>query len=96
MCTLPWGVTVVSSQSIFELHPTAVRTAIASSSRARYVAGSVVSICNSPAYMRTVEEGPASNRDGLGCARGIRVAFLLEGGMALLIYGIWHLWHLVR
>jgi hypothetical protein len=96
MCTLPWGVMVVSSQSIYELRPNGVQTATASS-RPRYVAGSVVSICNSPAFMRTIEEdGPVSNRDGLGCARGIRAAFLLEGGMVLLIYGIWHLWHLVR
>jgi hypothetical protein len=34
-----------------------------------------------------------TNRDGLGGARGLRSAFLFEGGMILLAYGIWHLWH---
>ena len=58
---------------------------------------SVVSICDSPAFSRKVkEEMQHANRDGLGCARGLRAAFVLEGGMGLLIYGIWHLLHLAR
>ena len=84
------------SQSIYEFRPAAVRTATASSSTG-FISCSVVSICNSPAFMRAIEEErPASNRDGLGCARGIRAAFVLEGGAAMLLYGIWHLWHLVH
>jgi hypothetical protein len=36
------------------------------------------------------------NSDGLECARGVGTAFLFEAGMALLAYGIWHIWHLAR
>lgn len=84
------------SQSIYEFRPTAVRTATASS-RSSFIPGRVVSICNSPAFIGAIEEErTTSNRDGLGCARGIRAAFALEGGAALLLYGVWHLWHLVH
>lgn len=82
------------SSSIYEFRPAAVRTLTASSSSSF---GSVVSICDSPSYEKAEELEPLrSDRDGLGCARGIRAAFVLEGGMALLVYGIWQLWHLAR
>ncbi|MGA8087778.1 MAG: hypothetical protein WCA10_10750 [Terracidiphilus sp.] len=43
-----------------------------------------------------MNEWSESNPDGLGCARGLRSAFLLEAGMLALAYGIWHFWHLAR
>ena len=42
------------------------------------------------------DESLESNSDGLGCVRGVRSAFLMEAGMVVLAYGIWHLWHLAR
>ena|SRR5579863_7274256 len=33
---------------------------------------------------------------GLGCIRGTGFAFLFEAGAALLVYGIFQLWHLFR
>jgi hypothetical protein len=42
------------------------------------------------------EESADSNADGLGCARGLRSAFILEAFLVLIVYGIWHLWHLAR
>jgi len=57
----------------------------------------VVSICDSPYFSRDIlTEQPESNPDGLGCARGLRTAFLFEAGMMMLAYGIWHFWHLAR
>jgi hypothetical protein len=57
----------------------------------------VISISDSPAFSRTSEKELVDpNRDGLGCARGVRSAFLLEAGMFVLAYGAWHLWQLVR
>jgi len=34
--------------------------------------------------------------DGPGCVRGVRFALAIEAATALMIYGIWHLSHLVR
>ena len=78
------------SQTVCELR------SYTASSTSFYVPGSVVSICDSPAFSRAEEEGVDSNPDGLGCARGLRSAFLFEAGMVLMAYGIWHLWHLAR
>jgi hypothetical protein len=84
----------VPSQTVCELRSSAIHTA---SSTSFYVPGSVVSICDSPAFSRAAEdEGVDSNLDGLGCARGLRTAFLFEAGMVLMAYGVWHLWHLAR
>lgn len=33
---------------------------------------------------------------GLGCVRGSIFAVLFEAGAALLIYGLWQAWHLLR
>jgi len=41
-------------------------------------------------------ERPEPNPDGLGCARGLRTAFLFEGGMIALAYSVWYICHLVR
>jgi hypothetical protein len=90
------GGAVVRSQTVYEFHPTAVRTAT-SSPRSSFVSGSLVSICDSPAYVRAIEEQrAASNRDGLGCVRGLCAAFVLEGGLALLLFAIRQLWHVAR
>jgi len=90
------GVIVVPRQAVYEFRAPAVRTS-AVSSASLFVPGTVVSICDSPAFSTTsVDERVESNRDGLGFARGLRSAFLLEAGVVVLAYGIWHLWHLVQ
>jgi hypothetical protein len=37
---------------------------------------------------------PAS--DGMGCVRGIRIAVAIEAVAWLCLYGLWHLWHILR
>jgi hypothetical protein len=83
----------MASSSIYEFRSAAAGTATALT---RSSFGTVVSICDSPAFVPPVEKSKASDADGLGCARAVRAAFLLEGGTALLLYGIWHLWHLAH
>ena len=62
-----------------------------------FASDNVVSICDSPIFSKNnLPDLPESNPDGLGCARGLRTAFLLEGGLILLAYGIWHFCHLAR
>jgi hypothetical protein len=57
---------------------------------------SVVSICDSPAFSRVIEpESDEPVRDGLGCARAIRAAFVLEGSLGLALYAIWHFRHVI-
>ena len=88
----------MSAQSVLELRPTAARSA-AVSSQPHYIPATVISICDLPGFSpapEVDEEELKENRDGLGCARGIRAAFFLEGAFGLLIYGIWHFWHLAR
>jgi hypothetical protein len=86
----------VSNQAVFEFRNPAARTAVASSNYS-FVPGSVVPIADSQTLSRTVDrESEDSDPDGLGCARGLRSAFLLQGAMMVVAYGIWHLWHLAR
>ncbi len=62
-----------------------------------FASDNVVSICDSPFFSKnTLTEQADPNPDGLGCARGIRSAFLFEAGMILLACGIWHFFHLAR
>ena len=90
------GVVLVSSHIVYEFRVPAGRGA-SISANSFFVPGSVVSICDSPAFSAAGEhERAESNPDGLGCARGLRSAFLLEAGMFMLAYGVWHLWHLAR
>lgn len=57
----------------------------------------VISICESPAFVHVVENAsPDSKRDALGCARGIRAAFVLEGSLGLAIYALWHFRHIIH
>lgn len=81
------------SRSIYELGSNAVPNAAA---LPRTSLATVVSICDSPTYVRTVDNQLRSDADGLGCARGIRAACLLEGGVALFLYGVWHIWHMIH
>ena len=95
-CTPTGGVCALSSSTVYELNPTAFQSATASS-HVSYVHGSVISICDSPAFEREIDVPVSTSKsDGLGCARGMRAAFLLEGAMALFFYGAWHFWHLAR
>jgi hypothetical protein len=56
----------------------------------------VVSICDSPAFCPATEtESAEPTRDGLGCARAIRAAFVLEGGFGLAVYALWHFRHFI-
>ncbi|HMG88133.1 MAG TPA: hypothetical protein VK574_20545 [Terracidiphilus sp.] len=83
------------NQTVYEFRSAAVREPAASAPF--FAPDNVVSICDSPFFSRsTLNERPEPNPDGLGCARGLRSAFLFEAGMILLAYGIWHLCHLVR
>lgn len=34
--------------------------------------------------------------DGLGLVRGIRIALAIEAVAGLCLYGLWHLWHVLR
>jgi hypothetical protein len=86
----------VPSQAVYEFRAPAVRAA-AAYAKSHFPPGRVVSICDSPAFSRTSEEQKVELKtDGLGCARGLRSAFLFEVGMVVLAYGVWHFWHLAR
>lgn len=92
----PQGGVFVSTQTVCEFRTQAVQTS-AASSNSFFVRGSVVSIEDASDFSRTAEDQRGeSDPDGLGCARGLRSAFLLEAGMVVLAYVIWHLWHLAR
>lgn len=83
------------AQPVFEFRPIATRSSVASTEI--FTGASVVSICDSPAFSRKAkEEWQVANQDCLGAVRGLGAALAVEGGMGLLIYGIWHLCHLVR
>ena len=84
------------NQTVYEFRPAAVRQAAVSAS-SFFATNNVVSIRESPVFSRnTTSESAESHPDGLGCARGLRTAFLFEAGMILLAYGVWHFWHLAR
>jgi len=86
----------VSSQPVLEFQSGKVRFA-SSNSNSYFVPGSVVSICDSPAFARPAKDPLTdSDPDGLGCMRGVRSAFIFEMGAALLVYVVWQLWHIVR
>ena len=86
----------MSNQTVLEFQTGKVSYA-SSDSNSYYIPGNVVSICASPAFA-----GPArdpltdSDRDGLGCIRGLRSALIAEFAAAVLFYGAWHLWHILR
>ena len=83
------------TQTVFEFQPTAARSRCYAS-KSSTVTNNVVSICDSPAFSREAEPGSAEPiRDGLGCARAIRAAFVLEGGVGLAVYAIWHFRHFI-
>jgi hypothetical protein len=86
----------LSSQTVYEFRSAAVREP-AVSAAPFFAPDNVVSICDSPVFAKnSPNEWQESNLDGLGCARGLRSAFLFEIGMFVLAYGIWHFWHLAR
>jgi hypothetical protein len=86
----------VRAQTIHEFRSTAASSAAVASTTVVSPA-TVVSICDSPLFSRAAkEELQEANRDGLGALRGFRYALFLEGGMGLLVYGIWQLAHLAR
>jgi hypothetical protein len=83
-------------QTVSEFRPVALQAATALS-RSPVAHATVISICDSPAWLRKMHaQSEETNSDGLGCARGLRAAFLMEIGTALLAYGIWHWMHLIR
>jgi hypothetical protein len=85
----------VSSQTVLEFRSGKVRFA-SSDSGSYFVPGSVVSICESPAFARPAKDPMTeSDPDGLGCARGVRAALIFELGAAVLAYGAWQLWHVL-
>ena len=98
-CTRRVGV-IVPSHTVSEFHAPAFR--IAASSSQSFFAPSVVSIGDTSQFARAVDsrsievEGSDANPDGLGLARGIRSAIVIQGCIFLMGYGIWHLWHLAH
>jgi len=85
----------VHTQTIFNFRPMAAASPRVSREQS---AGSnnVISICESPSFVHVIEhEAPESKRDALACARGIRAAFVLEGGLGLAIYALWHFRHIL-
>ena len=87
----------MSSRVIYPSQSREVRSASASVSSSYSVRGNVVSIGDSPRFTGTARLDPHEiHRDGLACARGVRSAFILEAGMALLGCGAWLLWHLAH
>ena len=85
----------MSSRIIYPSQSSAVRSAsVADSYRVR---GNVVSIGESSKFMPPAGLDPSEiHRDSLACARGVRTAFILEAGMALVGCAVWLLWHFVR
>lgn len=84
------------NQTVYEFRSTVVRER-AVSAAPFFASDNVVSICESPIFSKNaVAERPESNQDGLGCARGLRTAFILEASMIVLAYGVWHICHLVH
>lgn len=83
------------TQTVFNFRPTSVASPrVASASPAG--TSNVISICESPDFVHVIESGSSeSKRDALGCARGIRAAFVLEGGLGLAIYALWHFRHII-
>ncbi|HEY1579345.1 MAG TPA: hypothetical protein VGF82_19935 [Terracidiphilus sp.] len=85
----------MSAQTVYEFRPSAARPAAVSTQP--IISGNVIAISKSAAFPRQPEvDSSGTNRDGLNCARGLRAAFILEGGLGLLAYAIWHLIHFVR
>lgn len=89
----------MQTQTVF-LFQTNSATQTGASYKSPIGSDNVVSICDAPSFSRGQEPETAEpTRDGLNCARGIRAAFVLEGGLGLLLYAIWHfrhVWHLVH
>ena len=84
------------NQTVYEFRSAGVRETTVSAS-SFFATNNVVSIGESPVFSRNIpSESSESHPDGLGCARGLRTAFLFEAGMILLAYGVWHFWHLAR
>ena len=84
------------NQTVYEFRSSATVEAAVPASPF-FVSDNVVSICDSPFFSKdALSERPEPNPDGLGCARGLRTAFLFEAGMMMLAYGIWHFFHLAR
>ena len=82
-----------TQQPVFEFRPAPVRPAYVSP-KASHSTLKIVSISDSPAFSRVIEpESSEPVRDGLGCARAIRAAFVLEGSMGVALYAIWHFRH---
>jgi hypothetical protein len=85
----------VPTQPVFEFRTAPASSARTSRKPARPI-GNVVSICDSPTFSRAIEpEMTEPVRDGLGCARAIRAAFVLEGGLGMAVFAIWHFRHVI-
>ena len=83
------------TQPVFEFRPAPASSAHISRKPARPI-GKVVSICDSPTFSRASEPDSMDPvRDGLGCARAIRAAFVLEGGLGMAVFAIWHFRHVI-
>lgn len=88
---------IVSSHTILEIQPDIDLSVSSASTSTYFVPASVIPISRSSEFGKlSANDLRDSNPDGLGCARGIRTAFLLEAGIAVIAYSVWHLWHVVH
>ena len=84
------------TQTVFNFRPMSAASPRVSREPSAGSSNNVVSICDSPSFIHVIEnETPESKRDALACARGIRAAFVLEGGLGLAIYALWHFRHIL-
>lgn len=51
---------------------------------------------DSAAFARETDRLPDSRLEGPRCVKGLVTGIGLEAAMALALFGIWHLWHLLR
>ena len=86
----------VLNQTVLEVQSGKVRSA-SSDLDSYFVPRNVVSICDSSAFANTAKDPvTGSDRDGLGCFRGVQFALIAEFAAALLAYCAWHLWQILR
>ena len=84
----------MASSTVLESQAT-VHTA--AHARSYLVSGNAATIRRAPDYTKSGDDSMIDHdADGLGCARGLRAAFIVEAVAAFCLYGVWHLFHVVR
>lgn len=50
------------------------------------------SMADAPAFARATVCPPSASAEDGSCLKGMIVAFVLEAGVALIVYGLWQAW----